>query len=282
MKNTVVEVMNFNLHFVIPFRAFLNAFDYVIGKIASHSVSLSWNEVTALRDQTHFDETEIHYLFEQFKALAPHEDGITREAFDRCLGPLGKQTNLVIDRMFSFYDADKNGIISFNEFVTALSVLTRGGKNEKVRYVFEGYDVKNKGYLLPKDFRDIFKAYFLISVEMVRDYIKICEEEMKASFDKAADKSISSVFNGPIPDDALCNAASNDIKSRKAMCSHEATKAKPIMETMSHDALDEMVANVFKCADLNKDGKITYDEFKIWAALDNTVLAWFDVIGTVF
>ena len=52
------------------------------------------------------------------------------------------------------------------------------------------------------------------------------------------------------------------------------------MEAMSQDTIAEMVVNVFKCRDFDEDGKITFHEFK--EILDNTILAWFDALGTVF
>ena len=248
-----------------------------------NAISLSSDDVTQLRNKTHFDETEIQILYEQFKTLAPEEKGITRDAFNQCLGPLGRQTNLIMDRMFLFYDQNEDGVISFDEFVGALSILVKGGQDEKLKFVFEGYDLDKKGYLVYKDFHDMFKAYFNVSIELVRDYIKTCEEEMRASFDEAADKPVSAVFHAPIPDDAG-SGSGVDIKSLHQLRSGTAgsSGAQPLMEAMSQDAIDEMVANVFKCADLNQDGKITFDEFKAWAVLDNTILAWFDALGTVF
>lgn len=190
-----------------------------------------------------------------------------------------------MDRMFLFYDQNEDGVISFEEFVCALSVLVKGGHNEKLKYVFDGYDLDKKGYLVYKDFHDMFKAYFNVSIELVRDYIKTCEEEMKASFDETADKPVSSAFHAPIPNDMI-SASGIDIKSLHQLPKHSgaggSSGAQPLMEAMSQDAIDEMVANVFKCADVNRDGKITFDEFKTWAVLDNTVLAWFDALGTVF
>ncbi|XP_028413999.1 uncharacterized protein LOC114536861 [Dendronephthya gigantea] len=246
-------------------------------------VALCWDDINCLKDKTHFDETEIQTLHEQFKTLAPQEQGISREAFNLSLGPLGRQSNLVMDRMFSFYDQNGDGVISFEEFISALSVLVKGSKDEKLRFVFEGYDLEKKGYLVYKDFHDMFKAYFNVSIELVRDYIKTREEEMKAAFDETADKPVSSVFHAPIPND-VGGASGGDIKSVQQPRSGAGGSggARPLMEAMSQDAIDEMVANVFKCADLDRDGKITFDEFKTWAVLDNTVLAWFDALGTVF
>lgn len=245
---------------------------------------MCWDEIIRLKDKTHFNETEIQTFYEQFKTLATEETGITREAFNQCLGPLGRQTNLVMDRMFMFYDQNDDGVISFEEFVRALSVLVRGCQDEKVKFVFAGYDLEKKGYLVYKDFHDMFKAYFNVSIELVRDYIKSCEEEMRASFDETADKPVSSVFHAPIPHDSSSGASVEDIKSLQQP--HSAATgcegARPLMEAMSQDAIDEMVIGVFKCADLDMDGRITFNEFKEWAVLDNTILAWFDALGTVF
>lgn len=188
-----------------------------------------------------------------------------------------------MDRMFLFYDQNEDGVISFEEFVCALSILVKGGQDEKLKFVFEGYDLDKKGYLVYKDFHDMFKAYFTVSIELVRDYIKTCEEEMRASFDETADKPVSSVFHAPIPND-VGSASGVDVKSLHQLRSGAGGSggAQPLMEAMSQDAIDEMVTNVFKCADLDEDGKITFDEFKTWAVLDNTILAWFDALGTVF
>lgn len=51
------------------------------------------------------DHRELEALHEQFKTLAVKTEpsgtlGISRAVFQRCLGPLGRQRNLVVDRMF--------------------------------------------------------------------------------------------------------------------------------------------------------------------------------------
>lgn len=50
------------------------------------------------------DEVELEALFEQFKALATSKNGIDKDTFERCLGPLGVETNLITDRIFKFFD----------------------------------------------------------------------------------------------------------------------------------------------------------------------------------
>ena len=43
---------------------------------------------------------------------------------------------------------------------------------------FKGYDLNNSGYLSRDELRSMFKAYFLLSMELVRDLVKALEEEL--------------------------------------------------------------------------------------------------------
>lgn len=82
------------------------------------------------------DRTELESLYEQFKTLSTEEEkggGISRETFDKCLGPLGWQKNLIASRVFSFFDQDSDGVISFEEMARGLSVLNKGNFDEKVK-----------------------------------------------------------------------------------------------------------------------------------------------------
>lgn len=55
-----------------------------------------------------------------------------------------------------------------------------------------------------------------------------------------------------------------------------------MMETMCHDAVEEMVERAFASADLDGDGQLSFAEFKAWALTDSTMIAWFDSLGSVF
>lgn len=254
--------------------------------IKDHPCSLSWDEIQHLREQSHFDQAEIEALVEQFKTLATEKAGITRAVFDKCLGPLGQNKNLVMDQMFKFYDQNDDGIIDIDEFVIGLSILVKGSEKEKIPYAFGGCDFEKKGYISRENLRSMFKAYFEVSLELVRDVVRSCEEEMMASFDDSADKPVSAVFNAPIPNDSGPSTSAGKpamVMNNPGNTSTQGVDGRwPIMEAMSQDAIDEMVNNVFQCADTNKDGKISFEEFEAWAANDNTILAWFEALGTIF
>jgi hypothetical protein len=81
------------------------------------------------------DNLEIMALYEQFLSLStvPGEDGgITRQTFEICLGPLRNYSNIIIERLFNFFDQDDDGIISFEEMVRGLSIISKGTLEERI------------------------------------------------------------------------------------------------------------------------------------------------------
>ena len=63
-----------------------------------------------------------------------------------------------------------------------------------------GYDVDGDGFISRDDFTQMLKAYHRLSMELVRDVVRSCEEEMMATYDDTGNRPISAVFNAPIPD----------------------------------------------------------------------------------
>jgi Ca2+-binding EF-hand superfamily protein len=118
---------------------------------------------------------EIEDLFEQFKSLANSRGGIDKQTFEHCLGPLGVARNLITERLFAFFDQDSNGRIDFSELVCGLSVLCKGTSEEKIKYAFRGYDLDSDGYITQEELFKMFKAYFYLSKEAIKDAIKTVE-----------------------------------------------------------------------------------------------------------
>ena len=50
----------------------------------------------------------------------------------------------------------------------------------------------------------MYKAYFRLSMELIRDVVRALEEEMVANFDEESDKPVSASFNCPIPHGERC------------------------------------------------------------------------------
>jgi Ca2+-binding EF-hand superfamily protein len=70
-------------------------------------------------------------MYKQFKKETPSET-ITQEDFREFLKGMGVTDSFLQDLLFGVFDKNKDGQINFHEFVTALSVITRGDANEKL------------------------------------------------------------------------------------------------------------------------------------------------------
>ncbi|CDS09043.1 hypothetical protein LRAMOSA10403 [Lichtheimia ramosa] len=304
--------------------------------------------IRALQDISHFDQLELEALYEQFKSLATvtkgDKAGIDNETFEQCLGPLGLEKNLITERIFAFFDQDRDGIICFKELVCGLSVLSKGNLDEKIEC--KGYDLDNDGYISRDELYRMFKSYFYLSMELVRDVVSAMEDEMMDNFEFSASQPVSAAFNIGIPSSSSSqhhsNSSSEDenehtneqgghtsahrqrrryphkeahfdhqyahgdaptstttvdgshLKNKQRQTSTSSNNQVPpppkktweekfpIMETMSQDAINEMVDKTFKSINVKREGYISLDEFKQCVQADSSIVSWFESLGSVF
>jgi dual oxidase len=64
-----------------------------------------------------------------------------------------------VRRMFALIDKDKNGFISFREFVDLLIIFANGSEQEKAKLLFDMYDVNAVGYLTEENFIAMIKSF---------------------------------------------------------------------------------------------------------------------------
>jgi Ca2+-binding EF-hand superfamily protein len=70
-------------------------------------------------------------MYKQFKKETPNGT-INKEEFADVMKQMGVLDSFLQDLIFNVFDENKDGLINFQEFVTALSVMTRGDPNEKL------------------------------------------------------------------------------------------------------------------------------------------------------
>ncbi|KAL3290150.1 hypothetical protein HHI36_023514 [Cryptolaemus montrouzieri] len=70
-----------------------------------------------------------------------------------------KPDNEFVKRMFSLTDKDKNGFISFREFVDLLIIFAKGTQEKKAELLFKMYDINDTGILKAKDFESMIRCF---------------------------------------------------------------------------------------------------------------------------
>lgn len=106
--------------------------------------------------------------------------------------------------MFAFYDTDCNGLIGFEEFVRGLSALNNKHRNtEKLHHIFKGYDLNGDGFVDRRDFLRMFRAFYALSKDLVKDMVASMDDDMleanQASNVLVGSQPISAAFAGSIP-----------------------------------------------------------------------------------
>jgi Ca2+-binding EF-hand superfamily protein len=142
---------------------------------------------TKLSRETGFERSELDAYWEQWTFMASTDwrddpDDINlamdRKTFERCLVPSGgyrhTSPSLIFDRMFAFYDTNKDDLIGFPEFLHGIGYRK---KKDKWARIFEGYDIDGDGYVERKDFLRMFRSYYVLYRQMHRDMLEGMEEQ---------------------------------------------------------------------------------------------------------
>ncbi|XP_075222966.1 A-type potassium channel modulatory protein KCNIP1-like isoform X2 [Lycorma delicatula] len=111
---------------------------------------------------TRFSEAEIKRIYRGFKAECP--TGVVREETFKGIYaqffPQGANTSQYAHYVFNTLDQDRSGLLSFEDFVQGLSILSRGSLDEKLRWTFSLYDINGDGRITREEMTDIVTAIY--------------------------------------------------------------------------------------------------------------------------
>lgn len=144
-----------------------------------------------LASESKMEVEEIEALWDQFTCLAstewpsdPNKVGwaLDRRAFNHAFVPryngFVAAPNLIYDRIFQYYDSDKNGLIGFEEWIKGIDGMHTSDMKIKARIVFNGYDIDGDGYISRRDVLRVFRAYYAIEKEATRNFVAELTEEL--------------------------------------------------------------------------------------------------------
>lgn len=124
---------------------------------------------------TRFTEAELKRIYRGFKAECP--TGVVREdtfkgIYSRFF-PQGANASQYAHYVFNTLDQDHSGLLSFEDFVQGLSILSRGSLDEKLRWTFSLYDINGDGCITREEMTDIVTAIY----ELMGKFTEPCVDE---------------------------------------------------------------------------------------------------------
>ncbi|XP_042879211.1 Kv channel-interacting protein 1-like [Penaeus japonicus] len=117
--------------------------------------------IEALARTTKFSKKELQLIYRGFKAECPN-GFVSEETFKGIYSQFFPQGDATAYAHFVFnaFDVEQQGSISFEEFVTILSELSRGSVAEKLRWAFNLYDINGDGCITKEELQDIVTAVY--------------------------------------------------------------------------------------------------------------------------
>ena len=255
------------------------------GKPRLHDDPLIKEDKAILCQLTGVEEPQLDALWEQFKCLAsvdyPDDRSryylaIDRATFDRCFIPRSTARppppNLVYDRIFSFYDTNDDGLIGFHEFVSGIQFMTTKEHEDRLRQIFNGFDMDNDNFIARIDVQRMFKALFNLHKELAKDIIiPVDDDDIHYDENAARDivngsQALSSAFSGLVGsaepsrlhegkkmneygDFVIIDDSIEPVKPEDSMLRHwpeEQDYGQEILYDVIHDSINELLDPLFK------------------------------------
>uniref|UniRef100_A0A8B9UXL9 NADPH oxidase 5 n=1 Tax=Anas zonorhyncha TaxID=75864 RepID=A0A8B9UXL9_9AVES len=88
------------------------------------------------------DAAWLRWVAKQFESIAGADRQIHLEQFKAALKV---KESFFAERLFALFDSDGSGTISLEELLSALSLLVHGSETDKLRFLFQVYDVDARG-----------------------------------------------------------------------------------------------------------------------------------------
>lgn len=128
-----------------------------------------------------FGDEEIRLLRETFKGLANGKDGISvdKDTFLKCFPMRG----LLGERLFEVIDKDGSGSIHYDEFVYGLAILFPGAQKEKLKFIFDLYDLSEANSISRHELLTMLHQFPESALELIKP--KTDHENANSSPDKS-------------------------------------------------------------------------------------------------
>ncbi|XP_053336118.1 Kv channel-interacting protein 2-like isoform X3 [Clarias gariepinus] len=127
-----------------------------------------------LQEQTKFTKKELQVLYRGFKNECP-SGVVNEETFKVIYSQFFPQgdSSMYAHFLFEAFDTNKNGSVSFEDFVIGLSIILRGTIIDRLNWAFNLYDLNKDGCITKEEMLDIMKSIY----DMMGKYTYPCIQE---------------------------------------------------------------------------------------------------------
>lgn len=141
--------------------------------LPSKSPKLEETDFSFLTEHTGKSRDEIQQIFSKYN-LEQENARLDKQNFKNIYSDLHPESNDYIndvtEQVFRAFDSECTGYISFNEFMVAYALTSRGDMRKKLEYAFNLYDVDKTGYLEKDEVRQVVTGMFdLLGVDKKHD-----------------------------------------------------------------------------------------------------------------
>lgn len=158
---------------------------------------LSQEDLSMLLRCTRFDKTELQRWYKEFARDCPSMK-LDQEEFKkiyRQFFPKGDSDRFA-SFVFGVFDANKDNSIDFKEFITALSITSRGTLDEKLDWAFRLYDINGDGFISRQEMLKIIDSIYkmvgnLVTLPADEDTPEKRVTKIFSSMDKNADDKLT-------------------------------------------------------------------------------------------
>jgi len=154
--------------------------------MGNEQAKLSPDELRELEESTYFDKRELQKWFREFMKDCP-SGTLSQDDFVRIYQqffPHGNPAKFA-RHVFKVFDVNSDGCCSFNEFMVALSVTSKGTLEEKLDWAFSLYDLDGDGYISNTEMLNIVNSIY----EMVGNMLHLPKDE------DTPQKRVNKIFN---------------------------------------------------------------------------------------
>lgn len=96
-----------------------------------------------------------------------------------------------MDRVFRCFDNDADNYISYEEYITGMSVFLKGKSDEKMRFCFKVYDLNGDHYIVKEEMFQMLKYCLVKGTEEDEDGVKDLVDMVLKKLDEDRDGRVS-------------------------------------------------------------------------------------------